>query len=702
MLKHFNTTIITTMKKLLYLPVVLLLAVSCSQDPVTLETLLLEMTDREAMARYPDPEYSLKQFSSYDRETVAPGDSTWFANWDRSMFIRTDTINGRREFVMMDAEGPGAIVRFWMTFAGENSGKGTMRIYFDHASEPAIEGTAFDVLSGGLLAGPPLSASVSDSTEYEQRGHNLYLPLPYAEHCLVTYESENILDPGAKTGGEAAYYNINYRTYPSRTEVITFNDEELMRSAPTLAEVQKELTEMDRGLDDVSLEKNDIDITLPVGDGIVMDFNGSKAIRSFKLRLEAGNLEQALRTTIVEMIFDGNRTVWCPVGDLFGTGYQVRHSNTWYSRVEPDGTMELFWVMPFEENAIVKLLNNGDEDVKVVEGEIAVSPWEWDDRSMHFGVSWHQYTEINTRSGRSDLNKGGYFDINFVELRGEGIYAGDAITVFNTAYSWWGEGDEKIYVDGESFPSSIGTGTEDYYGYAWCRPEKFTDHPYIAQPDGSGNFWPGYTVNIRYRGLDAIPFSDSIRVDMEMWHWARARINYAPVTFWYVRPGGKSLVEPDPDGATAKVALKRSDIVSPVVSAEGIEAEEMILESMSGGRLEYQGFLPHLWSKEMQAFWLEGNRGDQLALSFLSEKTASKNVVAGLTTAPDYGKFRIYFNGKPVPGTVNLYSKEIGITTVDLGIHQVVSGKNVIRFELLDYSPDNTRGFLGVDYLEFR
>ena len=76
------------------------------------------------------------------------------------------------------------------------------------------------------------------------------------------------------------------------------------------------------------------------------------------------------------------------------------------------------------------------------------------------------------------------------------MYVGDCLTLFNTVYAWRGEGDEKIYVDGESFPSHFGTGTEDYYGYAWCRPERFTGHPFIAQPDGSGNFDPGDILTI--------------------------------------------------------------------------------------------------------------------------------------------------------------------------------------------------------------
>lgn len=61
--------------------------ISCNQEKITIHSLLLEMVDRENIARYPDPAFTLKQFSSYDRASVDPNDSAWYANWDRSMFI---------------------------------------------------------------------------------------------------------------------------------------------------------------------------------------------------------------------------------------------------------------------------------------------------------------------------------------------------------------------------------------------------------------------------------------------------------------------------------------------------------------------------------------------------------------------------------------------------------------------------------------
>ena len=546
----------------------ILILSGCAPHAVTFKSLLLEMVDRDGMARYPSPEYICRQFSSYDRATVSPEKPGWFANWDRSMFIRIEENNGRKEYVMMDTDGPGAIVRFWMTFAGENCGKGILRIYFDNNPAPTIEGEALGILSGGKLVGDPLCSSVSDSTKYEMRGHNMYLPLPYTSHCKVTYESANIKDPGAKTGGEAVYYNINYRTYATGTKVATFTMNDIQNNAKTLEEVQSKLQKRDRGLNGLKTKSMPLIGKILPNEKISVNINDRKAIRCIQIKLKAENMEQALRSTVLSIWFDEQKNmevnppnVCSPVGDFFGTGYQIRFSNTWYTRVENDGTMTAWRVMPFDQNCRVELLNAGKQEIEA-ECEITYAPWKWDNRSMHFGAAWHQFTRLQTGERKNNEGDGGPFDINYVTLKGKGTYVGDAITMFNTEYAWWGEGDEKIYVDGETFPSHIGTGTEDYYGYAWCRPEKFANHPFIAQSDGSGNFCPGFTVNMRYRALDAIPFNTSLKFDMEMWHWVKATINFAPVTFFYILKGENPNVKIDMDGIKEPVALSRSDIVS--------------------------------------------------------------------------------------------------------------------------------------------
>jgi len=663
---------------------------------VSFKSLLNEMTDRDALARYPSADYKLAQFSSYDRATVKPGDSTWFANWDRSMFIRTEHNGGRKEYVMFDAKGPGAVVRFWMTFAGEHSGKGILRFYFDGHNEPAIVGAAVDILSGKGLIDGILATSVSDVTDYQMRGHNLYLPVPYAKSCKITYESDGILDPGAKTGGESVYYNINYRTYKNAA-VSTFSPSDLESEKQVLASVQVRLQERYRGAAVPNSVSLPVSTVLKPGGSFDVPFAGSQAIRQISLKLSASNLEQALRSIILEISFDGERTVWCPAGDFFGTGYQLRYSNTWYTKVDSSGQMSAWWIMPFKKEAKVTLHNLGDFPV-TAKGEIVAKPWKWDERSMHFGASWHQFSNLFTGEMKNNEGGGGPFDINYVELKGKGIYVGDAITLFNTVYAWWGEGDEKIYVDGESFPSHIGTGSEDYYGYAWCRPEKFSNHPFIAQPDGSGNFNPGYTVNMRYRDLDAIPFTSALKFDMEMWHWTRAHINFAPVSFHYMLPGGSSNILPDTENAKKAVVLKREGLISPVIRNGKVEAENMVLKGVTGGEFYYQNSVRRDWSDNMQAFWADGKVGDKLKLSFVSESAGEFDVSARITMAPEYGKFNISFNGVKGP-IINAFSEKILLRTIDLGRLTVKKGGNVLEIEITDTSPDQKKAFFGLDYL---
>lgn len=274
-----------------------------------------------------------------------------------------------------------------------------------------------------------------------------------------------------------------------------------------------------------------------------ISFEGSgKAVSYLAAKLKSENLSQALRSTVLSISFDGEKSVWIPAGEFFGTGYQIFPSKTWYTKVSEGGKMESFWLMPFKKNVEIEFINYGQETV-TVDASAGLDNYKWNKNSMYFGAAWHEQYQIHTASDPELENHEWHFDVNYVDLKGQGVYAGDALTIFNTADAWWGEGDEKIFVDDEVFPSFIGTGTEDYYGYAWCRPEKFT-HPFIAQPTGAGNFHPGMTVNMRYRTLDAIPFRQEISSNIEMWHWVKTTVNFAMSSFWYAPPGVETNLKP--------------------------------------------------------------------------------------------------------------------------------------------------------------
>ncbi|MHC4693532.1 MAG: hypothetical protein ACYS67_12390, partial [Planctomycetota bacterium] len=65
-------------------------ASAAESDTITLKSLLEEMVNRDSIARLPKPAYTCRQFSSYDRNSTEPGSPTWWANWDRSYFVRIE------------------------------------------------------------------------------------------------------------------------------------------------------------------------------------------------------------------------------------------------------------------------------------------------------------------------------------------------------------------------------------------------------------------------------------------------------------------------------------------------------------------------------------------------------------------------------------------------------------------------------------
>lgn len=153
---------------------------------------------------------------------------------------------------------------------------------------------------------------------------------------------------------------------------------------------------------------------------------------------------------------------------------------------------------------------------------------------MYFHAKWRAEENIPTRPRR---------DWNYATIHGRGRYLGNMLHVANPDKNWWGEGDAKIWFDGEAFPSIFGTGTEDYYGYAMCWRDLFT-HAYHNQtrcekPGNSGN-----VCLSRFHIMDDLPFNKSLQFDMEIWHLSDTVIHYAVNSWWYALPGGSDNFTP--------------------------------------------------------------------------------------------------------------------------------------------------------------
>lgn len=648
--------------------------------PTTLQSLLREMIDRDAIARLPEPWYTCRQASSYDRKSASPDDQkSWFANGDASQYLRVETNGDRKEWVMMDAHGPGAIVRIWSA-----NPKGTLRIYLDHESQPALEAPMNELLGskwsvGSVTVGQPLSAERS-------RGWNLYLPIPYSRHCKITSDSDGF------------YYQVNYRTYESGARVTSFTTDQLVAASSLLNRAQQTLTDLTPEAGKATQQASGeltrggtVRLALPPG---------AAAVTTITCTVSTGNYAEALRQLVISGEFDGESTIWAPVGDFFGSGIGVNTFGDWYRSVTSDGgaTLTARWIMPYQKTATLQLTNLGDEKIKV-QLNTATMPWTWDNRSMHLYARWRQEDPIATRP---------MHDWNYINIRGQGVYVGDSLAVANPVKDWWGEGDEKIYVDSETFPSHFGTGTEDYYGYAWCWPETFTD-PFHAQPrcDGPGNY--GHTSVSRVRLLDGIPFRKSLNFDMEVWHWADCNEGYAATTFVYARPGAFDNRPPQPEEAM-RGALDPPPLPPPPPPykiAGAIECEEMSVTAHSKdldfGSQEMGGFGAKTWSGDSH-LWVRAKKvGDYIEVEVPCDSKTPVKVIVHATQSWDYGIMQFSVNGRKAGKPVDLYSGKEGVCKasgpIELGSFMPAGGKLVLRAEVVGGNPEaaGTHAFFGLD-----
>ncbi|NLV43281.1 MAG: DUF2961 domain-containing protein [Candidatus Hydrogenedentes bacterium] len=637
-----------------------------SEEVVSMETLLNQMTDLGRLAEADNPRYVTRQFSSYDRKSTDPGiptEENWFANADRGQHLRQEQNDGQTEYVLMDADGPGAMVRFWSANPDEG---GVVKIYLDRQETPAIEMPLTDLL-GGKSA--PFIAPLCGE---RSRGWNSYFPIPYARHCKVTITKGNI------------YYIIDYRTYAEDVSVRTFTLQDAEAHSATIHAVAKTLDTPADAIDENRGSRTPYDITLAPDAFESITLPGPAAIYQITCKVSAEDPEAALRGCMAEIAFDGRSPgVLAPLGDFFGTAPGVNPYQSLPSGALEDGTLYSHWVMPFKQEAVIRLRNHSGVELHL-QGVIGVENRPWTESSMYFHAKWKCERDIPTRP---------FQDWNYFAAEGAGRFCGVMLHMANPVPDWWGEGDEKIYVDGEPFPSFFGTGTEDYFGYAWCSPALFT-HAYHNQPrcDGPGNM--GHTCVSRFHIMDDIPFTTSFKFDLELWHWADTTVTQAIMAYWYALPGATDNFPP-----VNPKTLIVPELPEPPGVEGALEGEKMRIVSKSGGTAEPQGGWP--WSRALHLWWRHGNPGDTLVLGFNVEKAGNYEVLAVFTKAPDYGIHQVAVNGTPTGAPIDLYHDSVIIAKEQsLGRFDLQAGENLLAVRITGRRPEAQPGHMfGLDYL---
>lgn len=477
-----------------------------------------ELVSWDAHTRYPTVAYTCRLESSRDRRSVTPGSPEWFANDDGWGYIRMEYNSGREEKVIFDENHPGVISRIWLTSFG--SPEVVVRFYLNGENEPSFQIDDYNLRTFGSIAGVSLGEGIAQPVSTWIRGSSLYLPISYSKSCKITIQE--MVEPISVS----RYYQINYRRYPDDFIIETFSPTLLKTFSSKVKKVNSALLEPAPPEGDVISKEGNI----AEGSSLEMDFpEGTAAISRLRVAVssESTSSSNIIDGLSVVISFDGTLAVSCPLSYFFGTGRGAYYMRSWRFECDGRGTLESRWLMPYRKDAKLTLINNSGQtaSVSIV---ATVSPYTWSKGSLYFHAAYHKDESFPLRYW-SDYSNG--VEWTFAHIKGgRGLYIGDVYTVNNSTTEWPGEGDEKIWVDDEDFPSHFGTGVEDYYSF--CGYFRFNT-PFSGEPRLDGTDFHGYNTHYRTRNLDIIPFRNQLRFFLEMEGHAAGTVDVESVVFWY-------------------------------------------------------------------------------------------------------------------------------------------------------------------------
>jgi hypothetical protein len=271
-------------------------------------------------------------------------------------------------------------------------------------------------------------------------------------------------------------------------------------------------------------------------------------------------------------------------------------------------------------------------------------------KTMYFRAGWridHGLTASYFGAPDNSLS-----DMLYLMAIGKGRLVGTSAYVYNPSNAvtswgnWWGEGDEKIFIDRDTFPSYFGTGSEDYFNYSWSSAKIFSN-PYCGQPrnDGPGN--RGYVSNYRWHISDDIPFSNNIAFFMELGnHGIVSGFSLGRIVFYYALPGTiddiKTISEDDIREVDYLPWLPKAYLGSEGFSF--FQAEDIPVEGRG-----FRTIKDKLCAGGQMLLWVPVKATEEATFS-LNIPRAVVNGTVGFTLAhmPGGGKISVLLNGEPV------------------------------------------------------
>lgn len=272
------------------------------------------------------------------------------------------------------------------------------------------------------------------------------------------------------------------------------------------------------------------------------DIQGPGAITHFWITVEPA----AWRRLVLRAYWDDEATpsVETPLGDFFCNGWCERcNVNSLPIAVNPAGGFNSYWEMPFRRRARLTIENLTPDDVPDFFYQVDYTLTDVPAHYAYFHAQWRRNNPLPYGQDHTLLDR----------VRGQGQYVGTYLAWGTNNNGWWGEGEMKFFLDGDAdAPTICGTGTEDYFGGAWCFEQPrgtyatystaYLGLPQVIRGDGNRASQQRFGM-YRWHVQDPIRFQQDLRVTIQALGWRSplgGQPRYLPLqddiastAFWY-------------------------------------------------------------------------------------------------------------------------------------------------------------------------
>ncbi len=265
------------------------------------------------------------------------------------------------------------------------------------------------------------------------------------------------------------------------------------------------------------------------------------------------------RFAILRIYWDGQEqpSVECPIGDFFASAWTTFNTFAQISSlavcVNPGNAFNCYWPMPFRKRCRITLTNI-DDDAMLLYYQINYALGDVPEEAAYFHAQFRRVNPLPYKSVFTILDG----------VTGRGHYAGTYMAWGVNNTGWWGEGEIKFYLDGDTdpalsdgkeiagstgFPTICGTGTEDYFCGSYNFENKATNQyqefttpyagmPHVRRPDGVYRSQTRFSL-YRWHIPDPVRFQHDLKVTIQALGWRSSR-RYLPlqddiasVAYWY-------------------------------------------------------------------------------------------------------------------------------------------------------------------------